>query len=77
MYTTRQLVVYGNWLETRVLVRFDRGMAKGSNRIMAECASIMAMYGVERNIVEVGCWCSLGLFACLQATRLPGLGTSL
>ncbi len=67
-WTTWQLAGYCNWLEIRVVTRFDRGFAKGSTRIMSECAAIMAQFKAERMLIQV-CVC-----ACVYDTRLHGQG---
>jgi hypothetical protein len=48
------LEAYCNWLENRVVARFDAAVAEGNLRLQAQSVSIMIELDKERSIAQVG-----------------------
>jgi hypothetical protein len=48
------LEAYCNWLENRVVARFDAAVAEGNLRLQAQSVAIMIELDKERSIAQVG-----------------------
>ena len=47
------LELYSDWLENRIIKRFDAAAAKRDESAMADCVAIMCRFGRDANIVTV------------------------